>query len=315
MVKGDPISLDGIKTYPLKDRSSKVNLKDFGRPWKPGGRIGDWVESLPGILAGNDFRKVKERILHAVKSKKMIILGMGAHGIKVGLNPLIIDLMERGVIGGLALNGAGIIHDSEIAMAGKTSEDVELFLGKGEFGMAEETGSLLNEAIIDGADRGYGLGRAIGSFLAAGNFPYSRYSLLSRAFEMDIPVTVHVAIGTDIIHFHPKADGASLGKTSHLDFRIFADLVSRLEGGVFINMGSAVIIPEVFLKALTLVRNLGHEVKRFTTVNMDFIRSYRPETNVVRRPNLEGGEGISLVGHHEIMFPLLAAAVIEDLDR
>lgn len=310
----DPISLDGIKSYPLKERSSKVGVEDFASPWKSGGNMRDWFGALPGILAGKDLLKVKESIVHAVKSEKMVILAMGAHVIKVGLSPLLIDLMERGVIRCLAMNGAGIIHDAEIALAGKTSEDVAGRIKDGTFGMAEETGRLLNEAARKGAEEGVGLGRAVGSALVREKCPYHRYSLLARAFELDVPVTVHVAIGTDTIHFHPGADGASIGKSSHLDFRIFAGLISKIEGGVFINMGSAVILPEVFLKALTLVRNLGYHVKKFTTVNMDFIKSYRPMTNVVQRPTLEGGEGYSLVGHHEIMFPLLAAAVIEDLE-
>jgi hypothetical protein len=213
------------------------------------------------------------------------------------------------------MNGAGIIHDTELAMVGHTSEDVADQIGEGRFGMAEETARFLNEAIIEGAKRGHGLGKAVGARLSEENFPHKHYSLLARAFELDIPLTVHVAIGTDTIHFHPSVDGASIGKTSHLDFRIFSSLISRIEGGVFINLGSAVIMPEVFLKALTLVRNLGFKVKNFTTLNMDFIKHYRPMTNVVHRPTLEGGEGYSLVGHHEIMFPLLAAAVIESLDK
>lgn len=309
-----PISLDGIKSYPLRGRPSKVSIDDFASPWKTGDDIRDWFASLPRILAGKDFLKVKENIVNAAKTEKMVILAMGAHVIKVGLSPLIIDLMERGVIRCLAMNGAGIIHDAEIALAGKTSEDVAGRIVDGKFGMAEETGRFLNEAIIRGAEKGQGLGRAVGSALMREKCPYLRYSLLARACELGIPVTVHVAIGTDTIHFHPAADGSSIGKTSHMDFRIFADLISKIEGGVFINMGSAVILPEVFLKALTLVRNLGYHVKRFTTVNMDFIKGYRPVTNVVQRPTLDGGEGYSLVGHHEIMFPLLAAAIIEDLE-
>ncbi len=315
MTKWNPISLEGIKTYPLGERSSKVSIEDFGRPWSKGGDMREWLGSLPGILAGSDFRRVADNIAKAAKSKKMVILGIGAHVIKVGLSPLIIDLMERGIISALAMNGAGIIHDAEVAMVGHTSEDVDSRLGEGRFGMAEETGRYLNRAIKEGAGRGKGLGEAVGSMLLREKFPNNRFSLLARGLELNIPVTVHVAIGTDTIHFHPDTEGDSLGKTSHLDFRIFADLVSRLEGGVFINMGSAVIIPEVFLKALTLVRNLGHNVKRFTTLNMDFIKGYRPMTNVVNRPTLEGGEGYALVGHHEIMFPLLAAAVIEALDE
>ncbi len=252
-------------------------------------------------------------MVQAIRSGNPIVLAMGAHVIKVGLNPVIIDLMERGFIDGLALNGAGIIHDAELAMVGQTSEDVAAQIGEGKFGMAEETGRILNEAIIEGAEQGDGLGKAVGARLVKEDFPYKRYSLSARAFELGIPMTVHVAIGTDIIHFHPRVDGAAIGKTSHLDFRIFSSLISKIEGGVFINLGSAVIMPEVFLKALSLARNLGFDVKHFTTVDMDFIRHYRPMTNVVQRPTLEGGKGYSLVGHHEIMFPLLTAAVIERL--
>jgi hypothetical protein len=314
MVTYKPISLNGIRTYPLQTRLSKVKVDDFGAPWQSGGKMKQWIQSLPKILAGNDFRKVVDHISRAAKLKKMVILAMGAHPIKVGLNPVIIDLMERGIISALALNGAGIVHDAEIAMVGHTSEDVAAQIRNGQFGMAEETGRLLNEAIIRGAEDESGLGRAIGKMLIEGMYPNNNHSLLARAVELNIPVTVHVAVGTDTIHFHPMADGASIGKTSHLDFRIFANLVSRMEEGVYINLGSAVILPEVFLKAVTLVRNLGYPVKRFTTLNMDFIKSYRPMTNVVHRPPLEGGEGFFLIGHHEIMFPLLAAAVIEALE-
>ncbi len=313
MKKYDPISLEGIKTYPLKERVSKISIDDFAKPWISGGDMRDWINSLPAVLAGHDFRKVADKIVSAVKSGKMVILAMGAHPIKVGLNPVIIDLMERGVISGLAMNGAGIIHDAELAMAGRTSEDVAAGIKGGEFGMAEETGRFLNAAISDGAKKGMGLGRSIGETLVREKLPYNRFSLLARAFDLDIPVTVHVAIGTDIIHFHPTADGASIGKTSHLDFRIFAGLVSRMEGGVFINLGSAVIMPEVFLKALTLARNLGHNVKDITTINMDFIKGYRPMTNIVQRPTLDGGEGYSLFGHHEIMLPHLVEPVVEGM--
>ncbi|MBU2497915.1 MAG: hypothetical protein KKE57_03355 [Proteobacteria bacterium] len=302
-----------MKSHPLRERTSKVKIEDFARPWEPGSGLGPWLENLPRILAGNDFRKVVENIVRAVKSEKVVLLGMGAHAIKVGLNPVIIDLLERRVVTALAMNGAGIIHDSELAMVGHTSEDVSVRLGEGKFGMTDEPARFLNQAIIEGADRGLGLGEAIGSRLVEENFPYNHVSILATAYKLHIPVSVHVAIGTDTIHAHPSVDGAAIGKTSHHDFRLFAALVSRLEEGVFINLGSAVIIPEVFLKALTLVRNLGHEVKRMTTVNMDFLKQYRPLTNVVHRPTLEGGEGYFLVGHHEIMFPLLAAAVMEGL--
>ena len=310
-----PISFDKIKTYPLKDRAGKVRLEGFGEPWGPGGSLQQWLRSLPKILAGNDLREVSERIVQASASDRTIILAMGAHAIKVGLNPVILDLMNRRIISGLAMNGAGIIHDAEVAMAGQTSEDVASEIGDGRFGMAEETGRLLNEAISEGASHGLGLGSSVGAMLNRKRFAYNHYSLLARAYELDIPVTVNVAIGTDIIHFHPNVDGASIGQTSHQDFRLFAGFVSRLEKGVLINLGSAVILPEVFLKALTLVRNLGYQVNDFTTINMDFIRHYRPMTNIVHRPTLGGGKGYNLVGHHEIMFPLLAASVIEGLNE
>lgn len=313
MTKMDPISLDGVTSYPLGKRPSKVSIDDFGKPWQPGADLKSWLHSLPRILAGDDFRAVVEEIIRSCRSGKIVVLAMGAHPIKVGLNPVILDLMERGVLSGLAMNGACIIHDAELAMVGHTSEDVPAQLGSGKFGMAEETGRMINGAIVSGAAQGLGIGQAVGSMLLEGKFPHVRQSLLARAIELEIPVTVHVAIGTDTIHFHPSVDGASIGKASHLDFRIFAGLISKLEGGVFINMGSAVIMPEVFLKALSLVRNLGNLVKNFTTVNMDFMQHYRPMTNVVHRPTLEGGRGFALVGHHEIMFPLLAAAVIEGL--
>jgi hypothetical protein len=200
-------------------------------------------------------------------------------------------------------------------MAGHTSEDVGARLNDGVFGMAEETGKLLNEAIKNGADNDEGMGAAVGEMLTKGKFKYSNFSIIARAFELGIPVTVHAAVGTDTIHFHPEADGAAIGKTSHIDFGIFSRLVSNLEGGIFINLGSAVIIPEVFLKAITLVRNLGYNVKDFTTVVMDFMKQYRPMTNVLDRPTQDDGQGFSLVGHHEIMFPLLSAAVIEELER
>jgi hypothetical protein len=315
MTERKPISLDGVTSYPLNERESKVSVDNFGRPWAAGDSMNQWLTSLPRILAGNDLIEIAKRIIRAVAAGRPVILAMGAHAIKVGLNPVIIDLLERRIISGLAMNGACIIHDAELAMAGKTSEDVAAEIGNGKFGMAEETGRFLNTAIVEGARQGLGLGESVGTMLVREDFPYIQYSLLAKAYSLDIPVTVHVAIGTDIIHFHPDVDGASIGKTSHLDFRIFSHLVSALEGGVFINLGSAVIMPEVFLKALSLVRNLGYEVKDLTTINMDFIQHYRPMTNVVHRPTLEGGKGYSLVGHHEIMFPLLAAAVIEGLSE
>jgi hypothetical protein len=315
VVLREPISLNGVTCYPLRERKSKVHFGDFSKPWIQKGTFKQWLENLPEILAAKDFKQITHAMAQAFEQEKMIILAMGAHPIKVGLNPIIIDLMERGLISGIAMNGAGIVHDSELAMVGKTSEDVPEQLEEGKFGMSEETGRFLNGAISDGAKGDRGLGQAVGAMLVKENFPHNRQSLLARAYELDMPVTVHVAIGTDVIHCHPDVDGAALGRTSHLDFRIFAGLVSRLDEGVFINLGSAVLLPEVFLKALSLVRNLGYPVKNLTTVNMDFIRHYRPMTNVVNRPTQEGGKGYALMGHHEIMFPLLAAAVIEEIER
>ncbi|MFH1243114.1 MAG: hypothetical protein V1689_12235 [Pseudomonadota bacterium] len=315
MAEFTPISLDKVKSYPLMDRTSKVKTEDFARAWSTGASLNDWFRSLPKILAANDLKEIIERIIEASLGGKTIILAMGAHVIKVGLSPVILDLLKRRIICGVAMNGAGIIHDAELAMTGGTSEDVAAEIGEGRFGMAEETGRFLNEAINKGARQGLGLGRSVGSMLVNEAFPYNHFSILATAYELDIPATVHVAMGTDTIHFHPNVDGASIGSTSHLDFRIFARLVSGLQGGVFMNLGSAVILPEVFLKALSLVRNLGYRVNEFTTVNMDFIRQYRPMTNVVHRPTLAGGKGYNLVGHHEIMFPLLAAAVLEGLDK
>ncbi|EFK10692.1 conserved hypothetical protein [delta proteobacterium NaphS2] len=315
MTETKPLSFDSVRSYPLADRKSKVDTHDFAHPWSVGGTLDTWLNSLPHILAAEDLLMVRDRIVAAFFGQHKIILAMGAHPIKVGLNPVIIDLMERGVISALAMNGACIIHDTELAMAGKTSEDVAAELNRGNFGMAEETGRFLNQAITEGAGKGMGLGESVGNMLLKEAFSFDRYSLLARARELDIPVTVHVAVGTDIIHFHPLANGAHIGATSHRDFRIFCRLVSEMDKGVLINLGSAVILPEVFLKALSVVRNLGHEVKDITTINMDFIRQYRPMTNVVHRPTQDGGKGFSLVGHHEIMFPLLAAALIEGIEE
>ncbi|MBI5199452.1 MAG: deoxyhypusine synthase family protein [Nitrospirae bacterium] len=291
---------------------SKVSLPDFGTPFKPGRSFKDFLSSLPGILAAKDFKEVADTIAKAYKKRKPIVLGMGAHPVKVGLNPIIIDLMRRRIITAIAMNGAGIIHDFELASAGKTSEDVAESLIHGSFGMAEETGKILNQAIIKGVLKGIGIGESIGREILRGRYPYKDKSILATGAKLNIPVTVHVAIGTDIIHMHPDADGSAIGEGSHIDFRIFTSVISQLKGGVYINLGSAVIMPEVFLKALTIARNIGHKIKRFTTVNMDFIQHYRPSVNVIARP---GGKGYALTGHHEIMFPLLAAAVLERIGR
>lgn len=310
-----PIDVSRLTTYPLQRRHSKVRIADFAKPWKTGGRFGQFLEWLPDILAVKTLRAVAQAIVRAHRRRRPVILGMGAHPIKVGLSPLVIDLMNRGLLTAIALNGAGIIHDFEIALLGQTSEDVEAEIDSGRFGMAEETGRLLNEAIALGAGNGLGLGEAVGAYIDSRKrvFPHRSLSVLATATRLGIPVTVHVAIGTDIIHMHPSADGAAIGACSLVDFRKLAAVVAGMEGGVYLNLGSAVILPEVFLKTVTLGRNLGHPLTNITTVNMDFIPHYRPLTNVVKRPTQKGGTGYSLIGHHEIMFPLLMASVLEQL--
>ncbi len=308
-----PIDRIPLKTYPLASRKSKVDRVDFARPWKPGGTLEDFLERLPDILAAKDFKAVVSATAKARKAGKNVVMAMGAHVIKVGLNPVVVDLMEQGVITAVAMNGAGIIHDLEVAMIGRTSEDVLEGLEHGAFGMAEETAGFLNRAVLKAGNEGLGLGGAVGRAIIEENLPFEKESILATAARLEIPATVHVAIGTDIIHIHPGFDPEATGKASYLDFRLFCSVVAALEDGVYMNVGSAVILPEVFLKALTLVRNMGHKVERITTVNMDFIRQYRPTTNVVERPTSQGGRGFTLVGHHEIMFPLLAAAVIEKI--
>lgn len=313
MKEREPFSLQGIRTISLKERKSKVSTALFGTRYETGAKVRDFLENLPRILAAQDLREVIARIVEAKREGKTIILGMGAHVIKVGLSPLIIQLMEEGAVSGIALNGAGAIHDTEVAMEGKTSEDVETELECGKFGMAEETSTFINQGVSAGNAKGWGIGRALGTSILEDRLPHRRDSILAQAARLDIPVTVHVAFGTDIVHMHPSFDPAAWGKATHLDFRVFASLVAALEGGVYLNIGSAVILPEVFLKALTLVRNKDLVVEHFTAVNMDFIRHYRPLANVVTRPVHRGGKGYNLVGHHEIMVPLLIAGVLEGL--
>ena len=311
-MKWKPISSKGIKTYSIKDRKSKVSVDDFAGLHTKGGTVARFLDKLPAILAASDLKAVADAVVASHKGGGTVALGIGAHVIKVGLGPIIIDLMERGVITSVAMNGACVVHDFEAAYAGCTSEDVDSELGKGTFGMAEETGRFLNKAIKKGASKG--LGRAVGAMIAGSRFPYKDKSILAAGARLDLPVTVHVALGTDIIHIHPQMDAKATGEASINDFKLFASVVSSLEGGVYLNVGSAVILPEVFLKALTLVRNLGHKVDNFSTVNMDFLQHYRPLTNVVRRPIAGGGgKGYRLTGHHEIMLPLLYAAIVEGL--
>jgi hypothetical protein len=308
----EEFDLSRIRTYPLASRVSKARIEDFGRPVTRNVSFRQWFDSLPAMLGARDIRRVANAIVEAKRRKSGIVWGLGAHVIKTGVSPVLIDLMERGYVSGLAMNGAGIIHDFEVALSGATSEDVDDALGPGRFGMAEETGRMLNEAIRRGADQQLGLGQSVARYLAEQNPPHGRSSLAVTAHRLSIPITVHVAMGTDITHMHPDASGAAIGDTSLRDFRYLTSVVSRLDGGVYLNCGSAVILPEVFLKAVALARNQGAALDGLTTVDIDFLRMYRPQTNVVRRP-VAGttGTGISLVGHHEILIPLIAAAVVD----
>lgn len=312
--KFEPIDLSGIKTYPLSERKSKVSTAAFATSWQKGSYFKDFLDRLPDILAGSDLKTVISSTVKAFKARKTIIFAMGAHVTKVGLNPVVIDLMERGVVTAVAMNGACIIHDLELAMAGQTSEDVSASIGNGTFGMAHETGDFLCHAISRAGKTSLGLGETVGAAMIEKKLPYLEHSILAAGCRLKIPVTVHVAFGTDIIHMHPGFDPKATGEATHRDFRTFTSAVSTLEGGIYFNIGSAVILPEVFLKALTLARNLGHHINHFTTVNMDFIRQYRPMTNVVNRPTADGGQGFHLTGHHEIMMPLIAAGIIEEIE-
>jgi hypothetical protein len=307
-----PINLDTIKTCNLKKRKSKFTRNQIGKSFS-GGTFKKFLKCLPDVLASRDFREIVSTIIKAKKRGRPVVLGMGAHPIKVGLTPIIIDLIKRGIITSVAMNGACIVHDFELSLVGYTSEDVDTELCRGTFGVAEETGRGINQAIQQGVSRGHGIGKSVGDFIVKSKFPLRKLSILAAASKLDIPASVHVALGTDIIHMHPEADGAAIGEGSMRDFRLFSSVISNLKGGVYINLGSAVIMPEVFLKAIALSRNLGYDVKNFTTVNMDFIQHYRCRENVLRRPVLSGGKSYALTGHHEIMFPLLAASILEEM--
>jgi hypothetical protein len=307
-----PINLDKVTTYPLASRPSKVTVKDFATPVTEDSSLSDYLASLPNILAVQSLRDLATQIRRARDLGKPIIWGLGGHVIKTGVGPIIVDLIRRGFVTAIAANGSVLVHDAEIAIVGSTSEDVDATLGAGAFGGAEETGRLLNEAARDGASEGIGLGEALGRALIGLSPRHRDVSLLCAAYEARVPFTAHVTIGGDIGHFHPSADGAALGATSHTDFRLLAEIVRRMNGGgVYLNIGSAVTLPEVFLKCVTLVRNLGNKLEDITTANFDFIQSYRPLTNVVRRPTAAGaGRGYAITGHHELTIPLLAAELI-----
>jgi len=306
----EPLDLTRLRTVPLETRPSLVEERGFARPTLPGAGFETFMESFPSIHAGLAFRELADAIARAREVGAPVILGMGAHVIKVGLSPLVIDLLDRGVVTGVALNGAGIIHDFEIATVGRSSEDVGAGLDDGSFGMAKETAEAVNGAARDAAARGVGLGRGMGDAILATSPPFEKLSILAACARLDRPATVHVSIGSDIVHMHANADGAAIGAATMDDFRLLAAVVANLSDGVYLNFGSAVVLPETFLKALNMARNVGRVVAGFTTANLDQIRHYRPRMNVLTRP---GGRAIELVGHHEFTLPLLRLAVLARL--
>src|SRR5229473_3130912 len=314
-----PLTLGAVHTYPLASRKSKVSVHEFAKPTVANASLTKFLDSLPNILAAEDLRNLLSAIHSARKQRRAVLWGIGGHVIKVGLGPVLIDLMKRGFVSGIAMNGAALIHDFEIALAGNTSEDVEAGLGAGQFGMAEETGKYLNEIAKLSQRIRIGYGEAAGQFLSSGilEVKHEDSSVLVAAYKHRIPVTIHLAIGTDIPHMHCAADGAALGAATHLDFRLFCALVGQMHpGGVYLNWGSAVLLPEVFLKAVSVVRNLGVPLRPITTANFDFIQHYRPMQNVVKRPTASGrgrqgveSRGYAITGHHELLLPLVAAAL------
>lgn len=309
MGRYDEINLRKVRRCSIDGRPSRMGLKDLAGIPDPRRPLFRFLDSLPDVLKARDLRAVARAVATARRRGRPVILMMGAHPVKCGLNPVVIDLLKKGIVTGLATNGAGAIHDFELACWGKTSEDVQSGLEDGSFGMSRETADLINGAVIQGDAQEMGFGESLGLVLNEGKFPHLGHSLLTACYRLKVPLTVHVAVGTDIVHQHPSADGAAIGSASHRDFRILAAQVSRLSGGAVINLGSSVVLPEVFLKALTVARNTGHKVSNFTAANFDMIQHYRPNQNVVSRPVASGGRGYSITGHHEIMLPLLAAMI------
>jgi deoxyhypusine synthase len=311
---------DGISTYPLESRKSKVSIDMFGRAMEGSENMLSFISKLPKILAGEHLRILIRAMLYAHTTGKPILWGLGGHVIKVGLGPVIVDLMEAGFVNGIAMNGSAAIHDLEVAFRGATSEEVEEQLTGGRFGMARETGEYMNAAVAEAQTNGVGMGEGVGRFIAENgrsvHFHHAAASILGQAYKRKIPVTVHVAIGTDIIHAHPEASGQALGETTYQDFRLFCTMAKELDGGgVYLNVGSAVVLPEVFLKAVSVVRNLGNRLEEFTTANLDFIQHYRPTQNVLKRPTQYSGQSVAITGHHEIMVPLIAAALKGSLTK
>jgi hypothetical protein len=307
----EPLDFSRIRQYPLKERKNLVRAEMFGQPLLPDGQYVEFLDSLPDILRAKDLKEVVECTVAASLGGKEILLAIGAHQIKIGMTPFIRRLMDERLVTAVAMNGAGIIHDTELALIGETSEDVAEAIQDGSFGMARETAEFINEAIVQGARDETGLGAAVGHKIAQAELPFRQHSLAHYCHEKGVPLTVHVAYGTDIIHMHPSADGALTGKATEIDFRKLAAVVAKLEGGVVMNVGSAVILPEVFLKCLSAARNLGHTVRNFTAVNLDMIQHYRPHENVVRRPTLPEGRGYALTGNLEILFPLLTYCLLD----
>jgi hypothetical protein len=310
-----PADLSRVTTYPLASRSNNVRVDEFARPVSAASSLGDFLDGLPDVLAVKVLRELAAAIVQARVEGHPVVFAAGAHLVKVGLAPVLIGMMEEGTISALVLNGAGAIHDWEIAAIGATSEDVGRGLHTGRYGMADETGRALNDAALEAFGSGEGFGTVLGRRIVEAGLPHRKVSLLARAFELDIPVTVHVAIGTDIVHQHPTADGAAIGAATFTDFRKLVTIVSSLSGGVWINLGSAVQLPEVFLKAMSIAENLGSELSGFSTANLDMLRHYRTDENVLRRPTAAKGRSFSLIGHHELNVPLLAAAVLLERAR
>lgn len=308
-----PIDLQGIKTYSIKTRDNKVNVKEhFARALRPNSSFGAFFDAMPRLLGADSLRGVVDAVVTARQKGRPVVLAMGGHVIKCGLQPILKALIDAEIVTAVAMNGSAAIHDYEVSLVGATSEDVGAVLHSGDFGFSEETGGGMNRALREGLSEGIGFGEAIGRRIVDGKHPYREYSLLAACIEKKIPVTVHVALGTDIIHQHPEADGAVTGEMTFRDFRLLASVVADLgDGGVWLNVGSAVLLPEVFLKALSVVQNLGHHVDNFTTANFDMIQHYRPLQNVVKRPTSGGGRGFTITGHHEINIPLFAMAVLE----
>ena len=307
---GEPLNAEGLRTTHLAERQSKVGVTDFAAPLVDQASFAAFWASLPAILGAQDLHQITRRMVRAKRAGKVLHWSIGAHVIKVGVGPILIDLMKRGFLTALSVNGAVLVHDAEIALAGKTSEDVDATLGAGSFGVTTETAAILNQAAVTAAALGTGLGEAVGRAILNSGGPHVDLSVIATAVKLGIPVTAHVALGTDVVHLHPQANGAAIGAAALYDFRVFAGVTAHLQHGVYLNVGSAVLLPEVFLKALTLARNLGYTVDDFTAVNLDFVRHYRPITNVVTRPTGGGGKGFHLTGQHELLIPLLAYGLL-----